>query len=257
MEPWPSPGGAADPALSEDMALLRELASLGLSARATVGVKVRQPLRAAEVMLADPARAERLAALVPLLVDELNVREVHFGAEAARFVDFKVKPNYPNLGKRLGKEMKTCAAALSAADPAAVRAGLLAGGFTLTLDSGPVTLSEEDVVVEVAPRAGFKAAGSAAAVVALHADLDDDLREEGLSRELINRIAGARKDLDLGYTDRIRVGLRCGAAVRAAARRFEARIRSETLAVALDLVDDEQAPADLDGHPFSMTVEKA
>ncbi|MFM2245085.1 MAG: hypothetical protein RL071_1159 [Pseudomonadota bacterium] len=257
MEPWPSPGGAADPALSEDMALLRELASLGLSARATVGVKVRQPLRAAEVMLADPARAERLAALVPLLVDELNVREVHFGAEAARFVDFKVKPNYPNLGKRLGKEMKTCAAALSAADPAAVRAGLLAGGFTLTLDSGPVTLSEEDVVVEVAPRAGFKAAGSAAAVVALHADLDDDLREEGLSRELVNRIAGARKDLDLGYTDRIRVGLRCGAAVRAAARRFEARIRSETLAVALDLVDDEQAPADLDGHPFSMTVEKA
>ena len=256
MEPWPQPRGVRDAALSDDMALLRELASLGLSARAAVGVKVRQPLRAAEVMLADPTRGERLAALVPLLVDELNVRDVHFGSEAARFVEFKLKPNYPNLGKRLGKEMKACAGALSAADPASVRAGLLGGGYTLVLDSGPVTLSDEDVVVEVAPRTGFKAAGSAAAVVALHADLDDDLREEGLARELVNRIAAARKDLALGYTDRVRVELRGGAAVLAAARRFTARISAETLAVSVELIADATAPAELDGHPFALTIEK-
>ena len=77
-----------------------------------------------------------------------------------------------------------------------------------------------DVVVEVAPREGFQAAGSANAVIALHAELDEDLRQEGLSRELLNRIQGQRKDLDLGYTDRIVVRVGGDAAVRAAAERF-------------------------------------
>ncbi len=257
MAAWPRPSAAPDLELGADMALIRELASLGLAARGQVGVRVRQPLRAAEVMLADASRAERLAALVPLLTDELNVREVHFGAEAARFVDFRVKPNYPNLGKRLGKEMKACAAALQSADPAAVRAGLLAGGYTVALDSGPVTLSEDDVLVEVQPKEGFRALGSASAVVALHAELDDDLREEGLARELVNRIASVRKELDLGYTDRIRVELRGGAAVLRSAERFGPRIRHDTLATTLDLQLDEGAPADLDGQPFALTVERA
>jgi isoleucyl-tRNA synthetase len=257
---WPEPAALAawrDDALSTDMNLLRELASLGLSARSRVGVKVRQPLRAAEVILADPAAAGGLGPLLELLRDELNVREVRFTARAEDFVSFTVKPDYKSLGRRLGKEMKLCAGILAKAEPALVRRAVLSGGYAIDLPSGPLTLTEEDVVVGVEPREHFEAAGSAAAVVVLHADLDDDLREEGLAREVVSRISGARKDLDLGYTDRIEVRIGGDAAIQAAVARFADHIRAETLTTSLDLGDAGAAAEDLDGHAFVLTVQKA
>lgn len=256
---WPEAPDTADPGLLDDMSLIRELASLGLAARAKVGVRVRQPLRAVEVILADPERAAGLGPLVELLRDELNVREVRFSQEAETFVDFKVKPNYPRLGKRLGREMKLCAKALAQADAAAVRAASLGDGFSLELPSGTLVLTEEDVVVEVRPKEGFQASGSASAVVALHAELDQDLREEGLSRELINRIQGRRKELDLGYTDRINLVLSGGPEILAAATRFHQHIGKETLAVGFELVALEEGSEDgvsieVDGHALTLHV---
>lgn len=258
---WPEPDELAphrDDALSQDMALLRELASLGLAARGMVGVKVRQPLRAAEVILAEPDRAQRLQALVPLLVDELNVREVRFGGQADQFVTFEVKPNFKKLGRELGKEMKVLAGLLRQADAAEVRNGVLAGGYTVELPSGPRVLTEEDILVRVQPREHFQASGSKAAVVALHADLDDDLREEGLAREVISRIQGLRKDLDLDYTDRIQVT--CGATdgLAKAIRRFSEHISKETLAVALEVsgVGEGREAEDVDGHGFHVDVQR-
>ena len=254
---WPRPAHPRDAALADDMALLRELVNLGLAARNAVGVKVRQPLSAAEVVLADGARADRLAQLVPLLQDELNVREVRFQSEAGAFVEFRVKPNYPALGKVLGKDMKACAAALTAADPAKVRQGILGEGYTVDLPGGPRRLTAAEVVVEVTPKAHFQAAGSALAVVALHADLDDDLREEGLSREISNRLQLARKSLELGYADRIRVRISGDGAVTAAARRFAEALAADALAVAFEVDDAGAAGEELEGHPFGLTVERA
>jgi isoleucyl-tRNA synthetase len=269
---WPTDdelGGWTDEALSDDMSLLRELASLGLAARARVGVKVRQPLRATEIILADPTRAARLAHLLPQLASELNVREVRFTDDADRFVSFKVKPDYRALGKRLGKEMKLCAGLLAKADPSEVHAGVLGDGFPIELPSGTLTLTEADVVVAVVPREHFEAAGSAAAVVVLHADLDDDLREEGLSREVISRISAGRKQLDLGYTDRIHLHITTTDTVIAAVRRFEAHICAETLTIALTCAiatgdksdggsEGEEATSEpLDGHLFSLTITPA
>ncbi|MCK6506473.1 isoleucine--tRNA ligase [Myxococcota bacterium] len=261
LEAWPElPGAAeaADRALAEDMALVRELCSLGLAARARVGVKVRQPLRAVELVLADPSFEARIAPLLPLVQDELNVREVHFSHRAEDFVEFKVKPDYPALGKRLGKEMKACAQALSQADGAAVRAAILGGeGYRVDLPSGPVLLGAGEVVLEVVAREGFQAAGSAAAVVALHADLDDDLRQEGLSREILNRVQGARKDLGLAYTDRIRVGVSGDPAVVEAVLRFRDHIAQEVLAVTLTVEPGGDLADPVDGHAFAMTVARA
>ena len=254
---WPEPAELQplrDDALSDDMALLRELASLGLAARSRVGVKVRQPLRATELILADPARAAGLQALLPLLQDELNVREVHFTGDADRFVTFAVKPNYKSLGRRLGKEMKVCAGILSKADPASVRAGVLGAGFEVALPSGPLLLTEDDVVVAVEPREHFEASGSATAVVVLHADLDDDLRVEGLAREVVSRISGARKELDLGYTDRITVELGGDAPVISAVTRFLDVIRRETLTTDLVYTTPAAFEDTLDGHAFHLSV---
>src|SRR6185503_13694365 len=169
--------------------------------------------------------------LVELLRDELNVREIRFTQDAEKFVTFRVKPDYPRLGKRLGKDMKACAAVLAKTPGADVRRAVLGQGFEVPLPSGPVLLTSEDVVVEVQPKEHFQAAGSAAAVVVLHADLDDDLREEGLAREVLNRIQTRRRDLELGYTDRIRVAVGGDAAIQGAAKRFAAFLASEALAV--------------------------
>ncbi len=256
---WPTVAslayGAGDAALSADMALVRELASLGLSARSRVGVRVRQPLAAAEVILADPSRAERLGALLGQLQEELNVREIRFTQDADRFVTFKMKPNYPRLGKTLGKDMKAVAAALSAADAATVRNTLLRDGrYEVALPHATHALTGEDLVVEVAPKGGFEAAGSAIAVVVLHAQLDDDLREEGLAREVLARLQTGRKEADLGYTDRITVSIQGDAAVVAAVTRFAGLLQTEALATALSATEDTSVEGRLDDRPFAMQV---
>ena len=259
---WPEAADLAadrDDALTADMGLLRELASLGLAARARVGVKVRQPLRAAEVVLADADRKAGLASLTDLLTAELTVREVRFTQRAEDFVTFEVKPNFKKLGRELGKEMKVLAGLLRSADPAAVRAGVLGGGYTVDLPSGPRVLTEADVIVGVQPKAQFQAAGSRAAVVALHAELDDDLREEGLARDVVNRIQTRRKELHLEYTDRIQVRCTAAPVLKAAIERFADHIQGETLTVSLT-VDAHPAGSEgeeVEGHAFTLHVERS
>ncbi|MEZ4319568.1 MAG: isoleucine--tRNA ligase [Myxococcota bacterium] len=259
LQDWPSeplPDATARE-LQARMALVREIASLGLSARSSVGVRVRQPLRAAEVVLADDARRAGLSDLMFLLEEELNVREVRFSERAEEFVEFQVKPNFKALGARLGKEMKLCAQAVQKADPAHVRAQAMGDGFVVELPSGPVTLTDAEIQVTVKPREHFQAAGSANAVVALHADLDDDLREEGLSRELVNRIQTARKDLQLGYTDRIAVKVYGDDAIVSAAQRFAEHISKEVLATDFVAQPLSGTPTgEVDDHPFSLAVER-
>ena len=258
LQDWPEPRALTteEEALRADMALVREIASLGLAARSKVGVRVRQPLEAAEVVLAQPERAAALQPLVELLRDELNVREIRFTQDAEKFVTFRVKPDYPRLGKRLGKEMKACAAVLAQTPGADVRRAVLGQGFEVTLPSGPVLLTAEDVVVEVQPKERFQAAGSASAVVVLHADLDDDLREEGLAREVLARIQTRRREIDLGYADRIRIVVGGDEAVQRAATRFAEFLKGEALALELRV---EPAPGDnrVDDHPFHLQVEAA
>ena len=258
---YPASRGLQDAELAEDMELVRELASLGLNARKGIGVRVRQPLSALEVVLAEPGRKARLAPLLPLLTAELNVREVRFSERAEDFVSFGVKPNYKALGKRLGKDMKACAAALRGMAGAEVRNAVLAGGLVLDLPGGTVTLTDDDVIVEVKALEGLEAAGSATAVVALHSELDDDLREEGLAREVVNRVQGLRKELALGYTDRIVLGVGGDPAVVAAVDRFRDHIGSETLVREWTAAPVTEAAATLagevDGRTLWVSLERA
>ncbi|MED5370494.1 MAG: isoleucine--tRNA ligase [Myxococcota bacterium] len=253
---WPKVDEAAlDAGLSENMALIRELSSLGLAARKKVGQRVRQPLRAVEVILAEPERAAALEPLLPLLTEELNVRGVHFSQRAGDFVDFQVKPNYPVLGRRLGKDMKLCAGMLAKMDGAEVRNKVLAGGLTLDLPNGPVTLGPDEVDVRVTPKGSFQAAGSAKAVVALDSELDEDLREEGLSREVISRVQGLRKQLDLGYTQRIALHVAGDDKVVAAVKRFQEHVGGETLVSEwADAPFGEPVVDDIDGLAVEISV---
>ncbi len=240
---WPNPDDArVDRQLEADMALARDVASLGLSARTASKIKVRQPLQAITVVLADPTRATTLKPLEDLILDELNVREVRFAADAATFVNFTVKANFKSLGARLGPKMKPLAAKLSAMDPVEVKRALDAGTLAIEVDGESIPVTPADVEVRVDAKGGFEAASSPGAVVALHTQLDDDLRAEGFVRELTNRVQTVRKDEDLGYTERIALRLVTDAASADAINRFASWLTEETLCTELQI---DATPLDL------------
>jgi isoleucyl-tRNA synthetase len=233
--PWPMPDASSrDPQLAADMALARSIARLGLAARTASKIKVRQPLEAITVVLARPEDAARVLPFLGMIEDELNVREVRFAADANTLVTFQVKPDFKALGARLGKRMKAVAAAVTAADPSAVKRAIDAGGWTTEVEGEAVLLGAEDVRVTVEPKPGFEAASDADAVVVLHTELDASLVAEGFVRELQNRVQTLRKELDLGYTERIALRLVGDVASIDAVRRYGAALCGEVLCTDLD-----------------------
>ncbi|MCO4743433.1 MAG: isoleucine--tRNA ligase [Proteobacteria bacterium] len=227
---WPEVPSAVDAALDEDMELVRELASLGLAARSASGIKVRQPLAAVTLVLADPSRRAAVERLESLLTDELNVREIRFAAEAQEFVSFAVKPDFKKLGPKLGKGVKDVAKQLASRDGAEVKRALDSGGLEVEVGGEVVKITADECDVRVAAKPDYEAASSARAVLVLSTTLDDGLRAEGLVRELVNRVQGLRKELDLGYTRRIALDIDGDSEIRAALEAYGDTLARETLA---------------------------
>lgn len=233
LESWPQFSTDVDTTLVDDMALIRQVASLGLSARTASKVKVRQPLEAITVVLADPSRRQAVERLSPLLLDELNIREIRFADNAEIFVEFTVKPNFQKLGRKLGKSMKACAQALAAMDGQTAKRAIDSGALTLTLDGQEVTLGADDVIIQITAKGAYEAASAADAVVILHTEISDDLRDEGIVREVTSKVQGLRKQLDLGYTQRIDVTIAGSSPLQDAITRFGDYLQRECLAPSL------------------------
>ena len=209
---YPLPDEAAvDEGLAAEMRMVRELVSLGLQVRTDNKLRVRQPLRRADVVVASTEMAERLGSHGDLIAEELNVHEVRWllpGQEGGE-VDYQLKPNFRALGPRLGKKVQAVKKALAAANAGALRAELAQQGrVALDVDGETIELDGEEVQVAVVAAEGFAAAGGRSGVVVLHVSLDDALLDEGLSREILARLQNRRKQLDLGYADRVSITLR-------------------------------------------------
>ncbi|MBP2702334.1 isoleucine--tRNA ligase [Microbispora sp. RL4-1S] len=207
---WPEVDeGLLDPALSERMALVRRLVELGRSARASSSVKTRQPLGRA--LVGAPGWASLPDGLRELIADELNVQRLEdLSGFSADLVTFTVKPNFRALGKRFGSQTKVAAAAIAAADPAAL-ARALRSGATATVEAGElgtVELGPDDVIVTEQPRSGWAVETGAVdtgtgETVALDLAITDELRRAGLVREVIRLVQEARKASGLSISDRI------------------------------------------------------
>lgn len=234
---YPEPEAAAiDERLSRVMGAVRELVSLGLQVRTTQKLRVRQPLEAAEIVLADAELAGALGEHLSLVGEELNVGTVRFVADAGAYVRWVVKPNFRALGPRVGRHMPAVKAALAAADGAALLRSLEASG-TAEIEAGGerFRLGPEEIEVAVEAREGFAAASGPVGVVVLHTALTPELLEEGLFREVLNRVQSVRKELDLEYTGRIRLSLAGDERVLSAVRPRAATLARETLADAVDV----------------------
>lgn len=253
---YPDPDAAAiDEALATEMRAVRELVSLGLSVRTAGKLKVRQPLSRADVIVGSAELRKALAGHVALIAEELNVHEVRFlePGEEGGAVRYVLKPNFRALGPKLGKKVQVAKQVLAKADAAALRAELATHGkVTVDIDGALVDLGPEEIEVVVEANDGFAAAGGRAGVVVLHTALTDGLRDEGLFREVLARVQAFRKDLDLGFTERIGLGVGGSERVQRVAQANREVLASEALATAVVISADEGALA---GDKREVTVD--
>ena len=262
---YPEPDlGAVDEPLAREMRAIRELVSLGLQVRTLNKLKVRQPLDRADLIVSDRALADALRAHEALVREELNVHEVRWLApgEERGEVRYVLKPNFRALGPKLGKKVQIAKQVLARADAAALRASLATHGkVTIDLEGEPVELGPEEIEVVVEASEGFAAAGGRAGVVVLHTALTDALRDEGLGREILSRVQGLRKELDLGFTERVRLAVDGSERVRRVAAALRDEIAAEALAVEVILgapsFAGERREATVDGEDVILVLSRA
>jgi isoleucyl-tRNA synthetase len=262
---YPEPDTAAiDEALVAEMRAVRELVSLGLQVRTTNKLKVRQPLARADIVVSSPPMREALAKHAAIIAEELNVHEVRFlkPGEEGKAVRYVLKPNFRALGPKLGKKVQIAKQVLAKADAAALRAELVTNGAVgLDLDGERVSIGPEEIEVVVEAGENFAAAGGRAGVVVLLTALTDELRDEGLAREILSRVQGVRKDLALGFTERVAIAIEGSERVLRVARASQDDIAREALASSIEIGGSTAEGGDrrelaVDGEPLVLTLRR-
>ncbi len=258
----PEVRGHIDPELEADMDAARTLVSLGRAAREEVRIRVRQPLR--RILAVLPQGRTLSGPLLDLVRDELNVKEVEFLESADDLVRLEARPNYRALGPRFGKRTNDAARAIRALGQEALAAYRAGKPVSVTLDDETVPLQEGDLEVVQHAAGDLVVKGEGAVTVALDPTLDDQLRAEGLARELVNRVQRLRKDVGLEITDRIRLGIAGPQELLAAARAHQDFIAGETLALEVHLGDGlengafaHERQVDIDGAPVRIALSVA
>ena len=245
-----------DRSLSEEMATVRDIVSLGLRVRTNHKLKVRQPLARAEIILSHPDVEERIAKYRELIAAAMNVVEIDFVPGAEEHIRYGIKPNFRRLGRKLGKNMPVLKKVLAQADGAALRKSLLdKGSVDVKVAGDTLSLELEDVEVVVEAREGYAAAGDQTSVVVLSTELTPELIEEGIYRELLNRIQTFRKELELEYTQRIRLAIRGSDRLNEIVEKRREHLMGETLCV--ELVNDGASFPDADKREVEIEGQEA
>jgi isoleucyl-tRNA synthetase len=251
---YPEPDEAA---IDDAMAAARTIVGLGRTVRTDTKTRVRQPLAEAVVHL--PGSLEGLEPLLEVVADELNVHRVVLAESAESLGRWHAKPNFKALGPVLGPRVKEVAAVLTADD--GTLAGELARGTDVTVPTsgGDVTLGPGEVDLAQDVREGWGVASDGGVTLALDLHLTEELRREGIARELIRAIQDARKATDLQVADRIQLGIDAGPVVSAALAAYRDTVASETLAV--DLIHGEvEGPSvdtSIEGEAVRISVRRA
>lgn len=249
------PMPASDPAcvdadLEERMALAQKSSSMVLALRRKVNIKVRQPLSRMIIPVMDPKIEEQFEKVRSLVLGEVNVKEVEYIKDTTGLITKKIKPNFKTLGKRYGKQMKEIASSmgsLSQQEIAAVElAGMQGSAYVLHLPSGDVELQPADYDITSEDMPGRLVATEGKLTIALDITVTPELRNEGVARELINRIQNLRKDSGFDVTDRISAHIERLPEVEEAMAGFKDYITSQTLALEIVLDDNVEGGADVE-----------
>ena len=252
-EPEPS---MQQPALEEAVSRMQQVIELGRRKREEVRIHLRTPLRRLTIVHRDAALLDEIKSLERYVKSELNVKEVRYDEDESRYIALAAKPNFPVLGKRLGKRMKSFQARIQALDPAALEAFQECGAIEIDGE----TFDTNEIAIFRQAKDGANALSNRYVSIDLDCTLSDDLVREGWAREVVNRIQRARKDRGLNVSDRIRVIYRCAEELERAIAAHRGYIASETLAVELTphtgdaLPDPVQSAIDGKALQFALSV---
>ena len=244
--------GESDTELEERMRLAQQITSMVLALRRKVNIKVRQPLATLMVPVTDAHQAEMLRSMADLILSEVNVKEMRIVTDEDGVMVKRVKPDFKKLGKKLGKQMKAAAAALAALSQQQIAALSRDGSITLDLDGGEAVIEVADVDIVSEDIPGWEVATDGTVTVALDVTVTDELRREGIARDVVNRVQNLRKERGFNITDKIRLTFAPNPETDEAITSFADYIKRQVLANGLtvapvDADDAEVASLDIDG----------
>lgn len=251
---------AIDSKLEKRMAIAQQITSMVLSLRRKKNLKVKQPLTAIMIPVLDEAQKQDIEAVADLIMSEVNVKGINYVGGDAGILVKRIKPDFKKLGPKFGKNMKAAAQALTSLEQSQIAQFEKDGKIALTLngEEAVVELADVEVISEDIP--GWLVANEGNITVALDITITDDLRKEGIARELVNRIQNVRKSKDFNITDRIVVKITPDEHVNDAVAQFKDYIAKQVLAVAIELAPVEGADVialDMDDYELKITVDKA
>ena len=226
-----------DKSLESKMQKAQTISSLVLSLRKKESIKVRQPLQKIMIPIANNTERAEIEAVANLIKHEVNVKEIELLEDASGILVKQIKPNFKTLGPKFGKDMKAIATAVQGFGQAEIAQFEKAQTYNLQLPDKTVTLSLDDVEISTQDIEGWLVATAGSLLVALDIHITPELRQEGIARELVNRIQNIRKDNDYDITDRIQIRLQAHPALQVAVTANEAYIKNETLTDSISFVE--------------------
>ena len=244
-----------DKDLEERMKMAQDVSSMVLALRRKVNIKVRQPLQTIMVPVVDAHQQESIEAVKNLILNEVNVKELKFVDNAAGILVKRIKPDFKKLGPRYGKIMKSLAAAIQGMSQENILAFEAAGTFTLSVEGQDATVELADVEIISEDIPGWLVANEGRLTVALDITVTEDLRKEGLARELVNRIQNLRKSNGYDITDKITVTVLSSDEMDEAIKEYNEYIANQVLAVSVEITDHAISDATvLDFEDFNLSV---
>jgi len=226
-----------DRKLEHKMQKAQTISSLTLSLRAKEKIKVRQPLQRIMIPILDNDQREEILAVQDLIKSEVNVKEIELIDDASGILVKSIKPNFKTLGPRFGKDMRFVASAINAMNAADITTIENEGKITVDINGKSVTLAPEDVEITSQDIEGWLVASSGPLTVALDVTLNDALKNEGIARELVNRIQNLRKDSGFEVTDKIEVQIQRDGKIEQAVIDNLDYIKLETLTAKLEVAE--------------------
>lgn len=246
-----------DKTLEERMQIAQDISSMILALRRKENIKVRQPLMQIMVPVIDKKQQDDIEAVRDLILNEVNVKELKYVDNAAGILVKRVKPDFKKLGPRYGKIMKQLATAIQSMEQSAILAFEKEGSYTFDIEGqqAMIELADAEIISEDIP--GWLVANEGRLTVALDVTITEELRREGIARELVNRIQNIRKSNGFDITDRIIVKISKHEQIIEAVKDYNDYIATQVLADSIELNDEVNGlDIDMDGYHLQISVEK-
>ena len=243
-----------DRELEARMQMAQDVTSMVLALRRKVNIKVRQPLQCIMIPVVDEEQRAHIEAVKALIMSEVNVKDIKFVDGAAGVLVKKVKCDFKKMGPKFGKQMKAVAAAVAEMSQEAIAELEKNGSYTLQLDGADVVVEAADVEIFSEDIPGWLVANEGKLTVALDVTVTEELRQEGVARELVNRIQNIRKSSGLEITDKIKITLSKNQQTDDAVNEYKDYICNQVLGTSLTLTDEVENGTELNFDDFSLYV---